>query len=1026
MSRLELRGVRWWVVLLLVLVGWLAFDLGMRRIHVEGDILAALPSGSPALESSRRLLRDNSLAEQIGVDVSLTEPRSFEELARTADEVERAMRDSGLFASVGVKSAAAGLLELNGLLAEHLPLLFDGPELQGAVAAALAPAAIRASLGARLEELAALEGTGASELVRQDPLDLRFLVLRRLQGLSIGLRGRVEQGHLVSPDGRHVLLAATPSRSVSDVEHNRRLAAFFAELDARLAAPARGQPDVRLAVVGGFRAALDNEAIVRADTNRALVIAGAGIALLLILFFSRPVLGVLSLLPATVGVSLGLLELSLIDREVSALSLGFGGALVSITVDQGIMFASFLDRFRDRPGWRVAAAIFSPGLLSTLTTAGAFLALRWSGFELLAELGTFAALSAVSSFVVVQLVFPLAFRPLPASPSAPLLPLDRILDRVCIGRGFRVAALSVALVAGLLGWARPRFEVDLTAMSTVSPATAAAERVVQETWGDVLSNAYVYVDARSEEELRARSDALAALLDGEARAGRIGSWFSPSRVAPGPELAARNAAAWSAFFTPARRAAVARELAMAGRELGFADDAFAPFVAAMATPPAPSMPLPAALLPVLGISRRADGRVGLLVPIERGPAYDAERLSAEVARLGGAVHDGRYLARLLGDFLRSAFLRMVVIIGGFVLLCVAVTFLDPRLIGVVMAPVAFGLAATLGALGALGRALDVPGLLLAIIVFGMGVNFSLHLIRSYQRSPRDEDPEHVPVRAATFLECTATAIGMASLVFAQHSQARSAGIVGLLGITTSGVGAFVLLPPLARRLFASLAPDWRADPARPAHAVFQRYRYLWASHRSFARYKLWLDPLFPWLARAAGRPRNVLDVGCGFGVPATYLLASVEEARVVAAEPDPERARIARLVLGARGEVHELAAPALPGGTAPVFDLALLLDVAHYLDDDDLDATLAGIRRRLAPDGVLLMRVTAPLASRPTCLRRVEAWRLRRRGLTPRFRGVAALEAALARAGFRAELEQVAAREEVLIVARPRPAEEPA
>jgi len=166
----------------------------------------------------------------------------------------------------------------------------------------------------------------------------------------------------------------------------------------------------------------------------------------------------------------------------------------------------------------------------------------------------------------------------------------------------------------------------------------------------------------------------------------------------------------------------------------------------------------------------------------------------------------------------------------------------------------------------------------------------------------------------------------------------------------------------------------------------------------------------------------VLDVGCGFGVPATYLLAAADGAHVVAAEPDPERARIARLVLGARGEVHELAAPALPAGTPP-FDLALLLDVAHYLDDDDLVATLAGIRRRLAPDGVLLMRATVPLAPRPTWLRRVEAWRLRRRGLTPRFRGVEALAAALEGAGFKAEIEPIAPREEALIVARPWPAE---
>ncbi|MBN2192078.1 MAG: methyltransferase domain-containing protein [Polyangiaceae bacterium] len=1018
MSKLELGGVRWWVVLLMGLAAWLAFALAMRRIHVEGDIFAALPSSSPTLESSRRLLRENSLTEQIGVDVSFTEPRPLEALILTADEVARAMRESGLFASVGMESAAAGLMELNGLIAEHLPLLFSTTDLEGEVAEAFTPAAVRASLAARMEELAALEGTGRSEFVRRDPLDLRFLVLRRLQGLTVGLRGRVEQGHLVSADGRHVLIAATPLRSISDGEHNQKLAAFFADLAPRLQAPTPTRPAVHLDVVGGFRSALDNEAIVRADTNRAILLSGFGIALLLVLFFSRPVLGALSLLPATTGVALGLLELSFIDRDVSALSLGFGGALVSIAVDQGIMFASFLDRFRDRPGAKVAAAIFSPGLLATLTTAGAFLALRLSGFELLSELGTFAALSVISSFVVVQAVFPWVFRPLAPSPSRPLLPLDRVLGAVCIGRGLRVAVVAVGLVAALALLARPRFEVDLSAMSTVSPATAAAEQNVKATWGDVLSNVYVYFDARDETEIRRRSDALAGILEEEARVGGIGSWFSPSRVAPGPELAARNAHDWARYFSAPRRAAVVRAVTEASRELGFAEDAFAPFLDSLSQPPAPSMPLPPALLPVVGVSRRADGRFGLLVPLERGPAYQVDRLSERIAGAGGLLHDGRYLAEVLGGFLRSAFLRMVALIGGFVLLCVIVTFVDPLLIAMVMAPVGFGLAATLGVLGAIGRPLDIAGLLLAIIVFGMGVDFSLHLVRSYQRCPRDDDPEHMPVRAATFLECTATVIGMASLAFAQHSQAKSAGIVGLIGISTCGIGAFVLLPPLGRRLFASLHPLWRANPARPARATFRRYRYLPASYRGFAWCKLRLDPMFARLCAMVGTPRRILDVGCGLAVPATYLLASHDEASVVATEPDPERARIARLTLGSRGAVHELQAPALPEGEGG-FDLALMLDVAHYLDDETLDATLTGIRGRLGPEAVLVIRETIPHQARPSLLRRIEAWRLAWRRITPRFRSAEVLAAALERAGFVPTVDLVPEREEAYLLARP-------
>jgi SAM-dependent methyltransferase len=149
--------------------------------------------------------------------------------------------------------------------------------------------------------------------------------------------------------------------------------------------------------------------------------------------------------------------------------------------------------------------------------------------------------------------------------------------------------------------------------------------------------------------------------------------------------------------------------------------------------------------------------------------------------------------------------------------------------------------------------------------------------------------------------------------------------------------------------FAGASADWSSDPERPDRAALARYRPAPPAARHFARWKLRLDPMFPRLAQLVGPGSRLLDVGCGLAVPATWLLAGRDARTVVATEPDPGRAAIARLALGARGVVHELAAPALPDGDAR-FDAALLLDVAHYLDDEDLAATLTAIRARLRRD----------------------------------------------------------------------------
>ena len=220
------------------------------------------------------------------------------------------------------------------------------------------------------------------------------------------------------------------------------------------------------------------------------------------------------------------------------------------------------------------------------------------------------------------------------------------------------------------------------------------------------------------------------------------------------------------------------------------------------------------------------------------------------------------------------------------------------------------------------------------------------------------------------------------------------------------IGTFLILPPLQRKLFAA-DPGWSS--------VTRRYRNLEPRVQIYVWLKLRLDPMFPRLRALVGEPRRVLDVGCGVGVPATWLLTQLPQLQVVGVEPDAERARLAEWVLRGRGTVAQLSAPDLPAADDH-FDVALLLDVAHYLSDAKLQATLCATFDQLESGGRLVMRDTVPGAGRVSRERRIEGWLLQRRGIEPQFRSEATLRTLLEAAGFSVTTEPTAGREETWLL----------
>ena len=172
---------------------------------------------------------------------------------------------------------------------------------------------------------------------------------------------------------------------------------------------------VTLTPAGAYRAALDNEVLIRKDVRNAVTFATLGIALLLLLAFPRPLIGLLSLLPAVAGTLCAFFIWSLIYRSISIMVMGFGGAIISITVDHGIAYLLFLDRPQKAYGKTASHEVWAVGLLATLTTVGAFAALTLSDFSVFRQLGQFAALGIGLSFLFVHTIFPRIFPALEGS-----------------------------------------------------------------------------------------------------------------------------------------------------------------------------------------------------------------------------------------------------------------------------------------------------------------------------------------------------------------------------------------------------------------------------------------------------------------------------------------------------------------------------------------------------------------------------------------------------------------------------------
>ncbi len=989
--------------------------LGLLRLDIDTDIVRSLPSEEKVIGDGLEIFEHHPIHDQVAVDIMI-EKSAPDTLVEIGAFLEERMENSGLFSQIGTESIGALIPDLALYASKNLPLLFTEEELENRVAPLLESNLINTRILGLYQNLSNLDGIGQTSFIGRDPLGLKDVVLARLAPLAPSLNATFYRGSLLSADGQHLLVTARPKAGGTDTVSARSISKLISEISQELSrkyAPS-GQK-VTLTPVGAYRAALDNETIIRHDVQLALLLVTVGICLLLLFSFPRPLMGLLSLLPALAGTSAALFVYSLFHSSISIMVLGFGGAVISITVDHGIAYLLFLDRPHETKGVEASHEVRAISIMAVITSIGAFLILSCSGFPIFTELGHFTALGILFSYLFVHTVLPRIFPTMPAG-SSRALPIRGLVNGLYnLGKPGAVVALLLAV--GLLFFAKPQFHVSLSSMNTMSEETLDADSRFIKVWGSVDQRILLMNLAGSIADIQSQNDTLLREIEHDVKERKLASAFVPSMIFPGKERGEENLRAWQKFWDVKRVKQLTIALQRAGEVHGFTSDAFKEFFSFFdRSDTLQPQSIPPHYYRLLGISENTKD-TGLIqfITVLPGEKYKGEdflkRYGQEVK-----VFDATYFTERLADILFSTFTTILVIIAASVALLLFFFYLNIPLTLLTLLPPFFAYICTLGTLKLLSHPLDIPSLMLSIVILGMGIDYSIFCVRAHQRYRDVHHPSYILVRMTVFIAGASTLIGFGVLCVAEHSLLKSIGLTSLFGIGYSLLGTFLLLPPLLTWYFSVEREKIPSKKDSLVKRVCHRFRLLEAYPKMFSFCKLRFDPMFrdlPQLLANRKEIKTIVDIGCGYGVPACWCLEKYEAATVFGVDPDPERVRVASHATGDRGVITCGIAQDI--GNLPVSaDVVLLLDMLHYLDDETTASVLKKSVGILANNGLLVARyVIHP--SQPSWFWHVEDKRVKLTGRSASYRSREKMCELMEEAGFKVTTNEVSTDNHELI-----------
>ncbi len=808
-----------WISLVALLLFVVTLGGIASRIQFDDDITALIPANEESIKI-QKALKSIAFTDKIIVNIQRSEEGSIDDLTQYASNfVDSIQKNSAHYIkNIQGKLNDEDLPNTLNLVYGNLPLFLENTDYE-IIAHKLRKDSITRQSEQNYRTLISPSGILAKKTILKDPLGLSFIALKKLRQLGVGDDFKLKNGFLLDKKEENILLFLTPTFGSSDADKNTALAADLYKLQEELNTVYNEK--IRGEYYGTILVAAANAAQIKHDIQYTVGIAMSLLLIIFVLFYRKLTIPIILFLPTIFGGLLSIALLFVLRTKISAISLGIGSVLLGITLDYSL---HILTHIRNGNSLKNLYSAVAPSILmSSLTTASAFLCLLFLESQALQDLGIFAAASVLGASVFALLFIPQVYRHKVKIKKNKTV-LDQIAAYELHQNKWSIAVLAILLIVSLFTYRTVIFNQDITKLNYESETLIAARDRLEKLTDIGSKSIYLSTYDKNREFALQRNDVLFNQLKYLKENGKIISYSSISPIVQSNKKYREKLKKWNSFWDADKIRNTKKNLIESGNTLGFKENTFQQFYNLLE---ADFKPLEISDLAVISSFAVDDFIVvdsvsTTITSLIKVDDKNFENVKESFSNLPQTLLINRqqvnesFLGNLKNDFNNLIIYSLLV-----VLIILLAFYRSISLTLVTSIPIFLTWLLTIGLMGLLKIEFNIFNIIISSFIFGVGIDYCIFITNGLLIEHRTGEKILATHRTSIILSVITTILGIGALVFAKHPVLYTISVVSLIGILSAVFVAFTIQPLLFRLFIGS-------NKKRPIH-----FRYFIHSCLSF-------------------------------------------------------------------------------------------------------------------------------------------------------------------------------------------------